>query len=594
MVTIIFILFFLSDSTRIFYLTDLKYNSPYCYSNFYHIIDNETYINHYKIPNIMGTVSFSNDPLIDTLNINIYIGKFIEDNNTLSHKIFSCELCRGDERFCGRENLQNYNVKSNISYNYIEYGDLFVSQDIDINFRITARRHSSNYDFISINSNALETVYDLYDSSIKKEIINDNGLIYSSIRVPIKELLEHNNDNIMKINCNDSLDIITQLIVSIKDYNKIQKDIILSNIEIRRIFEDYYQLSSNRICIPQEQLLSNYDCGISNIYKVINYKIQNCLLPDRNFVSKNSYSDYSNDKSLNESNRYGDDMISMLMGVKEDFYNCSIHERIYYDYIILNNFSLHSSLNFLNAGLVKNGFCNISFQELLKKTIIDKYYIDICDYHIRMSDYFIVELNPWYLLYKESIIAYFNYYNCKRKYSTIDLEENFKSTKYLIQKSFDILSGSCEWMSTLNIDLEVFNDNIFKLKEFNNKGIENLCNKCILTEIIKGEDMVLQLCSKLSIILENEGGYHGWQERIKKEKSDSILNKINLLNKTLINPFIDHILIEFLEEEEYYKQAPLLLTFILVIFTIICFIFIVFIIQKLLFIFYRERVNRSD
>src|SRR4029078_12739438 len=136
---IIIYLFFYLVTSKLYYLSDIKYPIPYCDID---ITSNKSY----HLNNIMGTIDISNDPLLLNLIIKFYLTN-----------ISSCYLCNVDKtsHYCNNDS------------SHIE---LFFTPEVDYNFWITVKKEGDS-EFSSQIKN-LTTKYKIEDNN------------YSEIQIP--------------------------------------------------------------------------------------------------------------------------------------------------------------------------------------------------------------------------------------------------------------------------------------------------------------------------------------------------------------------------------------------------------------------------
>lgn len=525
---------------KIYYLTDIKYNIPYCDIDF----ENNGKIDHYHLNNILGTLEIKNDPLVQNLILNFYLSYNLIDNHTINLSLInitSCELCQINENYCNQSNQ-------------IKPGNLIFSNDIYYNFRIILKR-SGYGDFISNVENI--TKYKLIDS---KEYI------YSSLTIPLETLLNHNNDSQSNINCNDKFEFILHIIVSTHNLT-IRRDLILIPIEIIETIDNNLYISQdiyNLLCDPYEPLLSNFDCSLSNIYKVNTYKIENCLIPEKR-ISPLNY-------NLNQTNEFNE-ILKNLIGIYKDSEQCSIHDDLYYDSLLFNK--KIKDKNILN--LINNiKWCNETWKDILEKSIFDISYIKQCNQIFIDCDYSddliffnynqnsSIQLKPFFRLYKETIISLLNYLNCLSKNNNtriIDIEK-------LIHRSIGIIKNSCYFKNGFELDYKNYHLIIYQLYNFNKYGYNNLCKKCnndtISNQMKCKEDLFY--CQFIHDSFLNSNDYIDEWYHI--ENTNLLSGKYNQIiddNENNTDQSFGQNFNLFLEKSQYGIEAAILFTFILFI-----------------------------
>lgn len=424
-------------TTRMYYLTDIKYNSPYCaVSN----MGNNS-VNNYNITNIMGSIEITNDPLVQSLNFKIYLSVFIDDmlKENVNMNVESCELCNIDAIYCKNGLLR---------------GHLIFSEDVTVNFRVIIKK-LGNYGF-SHNKDDIVTKY-----KITSFIKDANNIIYSNIKIPIEDLLSHNNDSYSELSCDSKIDILLHVIVSTNNMT-IQRDFVLLPIDIynsidNQIYIDSYQL----LCIPGKELLSSFDCSQSSIYRAIHYELQNCLIPTTKTMNNND-------------NIFITNLIKNVTFINDDDDNCSVYNHLYY-----NTLFYMELISMSNNIIFNYNWCNESLKDLLtysffeKTSIIDCYNYLNMDMDIDINDTINIYTKPFYRLYKETIIALLNYANCQFVTNNI---RNFDIEK-LLYHSIGVLMNSCLWKDTFLMDISDYEITYNKLLKFNLLGT-NDCKKC--------------------------------------------------------------------------------------------------------------------
>jgi len=407
-------------STKVFYLSDIRHSIPKCEID---VLNKNNKISHYYLNNIMGSVIIMNDLFANNLILKIFLSRYFIDDNTESNELLSsCELCRLNSSYC--------NNKINIIF----------SQDVLVNFRISVKREGYG-DFTSDIEN-LKTKYRLTASSF------GNDLTSSIITIPLDQLLSFNNDSINELKCENNLEIIFQLIVSTRNLTLI-RDFVLVPFDIDN--------SYNLLCIPGEEYLSRYDCSQSNVYRVIKYKIGNCLIPKKKTIMKND----DLDRFLNNS-----------LGIFNDSDNCSINNHIYHDSLFYHNKLNKDFLNYV--------ICNESIRSLFEKSIFDEPNLLQCENLISDCDESYekviikksILLKPYYRLVKETIIMLLNYMRCLSKTNT-----RITEIDKLLYHSISILKNSCYFKKSFELDLEEYHNIYNNLIHFNNKG-KNSCIVC--------------------------------------------------------------------------------------------------------------------
>lgn len=470
----------------------------------------------YRINNIMGSVEIYTDPLLINLIIKIYL------NN-----VSSCQLCLHDTVYCTNE---SYHV------------DLSFTQDVNYNFRITVKRDGDNV--FSTHIGNLTTKYKIEDKD------------YSELQIPLSTLLRFNNDT-GSVDCNDKFDIILQIMARTEEWGQA---FVLTPVDLLKTFDYIYYLDNtyNLLCIPTEEYLSTYDCSQSNIYRVNKYYPDNCLIPKNESL-------YSN---------YGNDYIKDLIGLLDLPSGCSIRNHIYYDSLLYHNMNIGD----FNLNVI---WCNETMISVLKKSIYDQNYLFQCKdvfkslgYQSTTIDNFIY-LKPFYRLYKEIMIALFNYMKCLSLNNTRVIELiNFEK---LLHISIGVLKSSCPFKNGFNGDYEQYNNLISRLIIFNTNGI-NHCTPCITSNISLQDQ--LHYCQYLYSNYNDSNEYlsHWYEEQ---KENDPIVNQ----NTTDYDKFF----MLFLEGSQYYNNSIILSCVILLLFIFVMFIIIYLCTTKIILYLKKKR-----
>jgi len=504
-----FFLYIILVSSKVFYLSDIKYPIPKCEIDVY---QNNSII-HYSLNNIMGSIDIRNDPFVNNLIVKIYLSRYfnkdmIEESND---KLSSCGLCHLNSSFCKKPNL-------------------IFSQDVLVNFRISGKREA--YGSFQSDIDNLKTKYRLTSNIGKFQ-----DLTFASLNIPMDELLLFNNDTIDELSCEDNLEIIFQLIVSTKNIS-ILRDFVLVPVDLIQERVN----SFNILCIPGEEYLSNYDCSQSNVYRVIKYKIENCLIPKKRTIQIES----------NELDIY----LNNSLGYFNDSENCSINDHIYYNNLYMNNNSL----------LLQFKWCNETLDSIFKQSIYDDFSLNNChnllndcgEYYKKSSTPALILLKPYYRLYKETIIALLNYLNCLSKNNTRILEID-----KMIYHSIGILKNSCYFKNTFELDLDEYSTIYNYLVNFNQNGKDH-CIKCSNTSFLN-EIKCREHLFYCRFVIENFQNYTE-TDLIKWVKNEINHLKMNDTNES--NYQFGQIFSEFLDPGQYGTEATILFLFLLIIFII--------------------------
>lgn len=524
---IIFYFFFIISYGKFFYLTDKRYPIPYCEIEYSSI--------KYNLQNIMGTIEITNDPLVENLIFNIYLSTFLSDNNKSSN-ISSCQLCNVYENFCNKT------------------PKFILSQDVFFNFIISVKREGYGIFYSREN---LESKYLLED-----------GI---TLKVPLEKLLNHNNDSIKNLNCNDKLEFLINLIISTNNDSIIKRDFVLSPINLIINNDNNFETDTyNILCIHNQEYLSNFDCSQNNVYRVNKYTIENCLLEKK--------------KTINHI--YDNEIIKSLD-------NCSVHDNIYYDSILFNNIQ-----NEFSKDIIK--ICNQSFDYIFKNSIYDENNLYKCqkiliecgiideedDESINHFYNGSILLKPFYRLYKETMILLLNYLNCLSKNNTMIIE-----IEKLIHRSIGILKNSCFLKDTLEIDYNEYQLLISQLFNINNNGKDH-CLKCNDIEMKCKENFYLckHIIDSYQISHQNIQDWYDLQENNQEEggEREGEEGEDDLL-KNNTSPFSE-IFKLFLEKNQYGTGSILLFLFISLIIILILGMSCMLCIQKIILIL----VNRKN
>lgn len=523
MIFLLIILLFYIVSPKVFYLSDIRHPISKCEIDF---LNKNNSISHYSLNNIMGSVIITSDPFGDNLILKIFLSRYFNDDNQETNEILSsCELCRLNNSFC--------NKKINIIF----------SQDVLINFRISVKREG--YGNFNSDIENLKTKFRLSSSSF------GNDLTSTIITIPLDQLLSFNNDSINELTCDDNLDIVFQLIVSTKNLT-LQRDFILVPFDIEN-------LHNNKLCIPNEEYLSLYDCTQSNVYRVIKYKIENCLIPKKKTVIKNDDID---------------NFLKNSLGIFNDSEKCSINNNFYYDSLFFHNK--------LNKDLLDFKICNETIKSIFEKSIYDEINLIHCetlisdcdvDYEKKIIKKSIL-LKPFYRLLKQTIITLLNYMDCLSKNNTRIIEID-----KLLYRSIGILKNSCYFKNYFDIDLEEYQNSYNNIINFNNKGNDH-CSVCdhnnSLLNLIKCKDQLFYC----KFIIENFDNYskveltYWYNHEIYHLKGND-----NIVNNTEYR--FGEIFGLFLDESQFGIEATILFLFLFIIGIISIILIISLISQKL-------------
>jgi hypothetical protein len=486
---------------KLYYLSDIKHNVPYCSIE---SLDEKGNISKYNLTNIMGSVDITNDPLVRSLNFNFYLSLFIDDT-FLDHNnmINSCELCHISSFYCNNDNK-------------IKKGNLLFSENILINFRVIIKK-IGNYGF-SHDKEKIITKYKVSSNSFK----SSDDVIYSNVKVDIDDLLLHNKDNYDSLDCNTKLDILFHVVISTNNMS-ITRDFILMPIDIYKSIDNKLSQSSDNyqlLCIPSKEYLSSYDCSQSNIYRVIKYEFENCLIPEKTIIDNNKTKE--ND---NEILKLQKDLLNIDIGK-----NCSVYDHMYYNTLLYNNEKTKFKIFNLN-----NSWCNETWLSVLDKSYFEKDYIKECFNRLGISSDYEdsiyydnnIYLKPFYRFYKETLITYFNYINC----NVLTKRKNYKIER-LLYKSIGIITNSCMFKEGFNMDIKEYS-NIFKeMMTFNLYG-DGVCIKCYPCCM---DEKIHYHCKDILQSIENNEEYiNRWINITKKilsdynESDDEEKNKFGIL-----------------------------------------------------------------
>jgi hypothetical protein len=524
MIIIFFYFFFIISNGKFFYLTDNRYPIPDCNIEFSSVV--------YNLKNIMGTIEITNDPLVENLIFNIYLSTFLSDN--LSLNISSCGLCQIYQPFC------------------FSPPQFILSQDVYFNFIISVKKYGYGQFY---SREGLQTKYKLQE-----------GII---LKIPLETLLNHNNDSITNLSCDDKLEFIIDLIISTNNDSVIQREFVLSPINLivdsnNDIGTDTY----NILCINNEEYLTNFDCSQSDVYRVNKYTIENCLIEKPKTI-----------------NHIYDNLILPPSN------NCSFHDNIYYDSILFNNIP-----NNFSNDITK--ICNQSFDYIFKNSIYDEnnlykceQILIECDYNDYYDNQFYngsILLKPFYRLYKETIMLLLNYLSCLSKNNTKIME-----IEKLLHYSIGILKNSCFFKDTLEIDYKEYQHLIYQLYILNINGKDH-CLKCNDFEMKCIEEFYFckyiidsYKISKKSI----ESFYESNIEKYLNEDSNQDQQEDEDLLQNNTSPFIE-IFKVFLEKNQYNTGSVLLFLFISLIFILIFGMICMLCIQKCILIMLNRNNNQ--